>query len=137
MSARTSYKVDSAAVIIRRCNSSIAGAAWANYNPASVHYHHVNINPLPSLTNQQIQSSLFSSSSNKSTANTKKKLVPRKAALHLTPKARDIFRKLIEATSSEGIKLKYEMSSQHALRMAFKFDLIKDVKKELSFEDEG
>ena len=64
-------------------------------------------------------------------------MIPRKAALHLTPKAREVFRKLIEATSSEGIKLKYEMSSQNALRMAFKFDLIKDVKKELSFNDEG
>ncbi|KAL7448840.1 hypothetical protein ACHAWC_002370 [Mediolabrus comicus] len=64
-------------------------------------------------------------------------MIPRKAALHLTPKARDIFRKLIDATSSEGIILKYEMSSQHALRMAFKFDLVKDAKKELSFDDEG
>eukprot|EP00986_Skeletonema_menzelii_P021411 scaffold34415_cov143-Skeletonema_menzelii.AAC.2 len=64
-------------------------------------------------------------------------MIPRKAALHLTPKAREIFRKLIEATGSEGIKLKYEMSSQHALRMAFKFDLIKDAKTELSFDDEG
>ncbi len=33
--------------------------------------------------------------------------------------------------------LKYEISSQHALRMAFKFDLIKDVKEELSDQDEG
>jgi hypothetical protein len=64
-------------------------------------------------------------------------MVPRKAALVLTPRARDIFRKMISATSSEGIMLKYEISSQHALRMAFKFDLIKDVKEELSDQDEG
>lgn len=138
LSAKTSsYKVNSAAVFTRRCNSSIAGATWTNYNPTGMHHHNRNTNTLPLIENQQLQSSLFSSSSNKPATNTKKKLVPRKAALHLTPKARDIFRKLIEATSSEGIKLKYEMSSQHALRMAFKFDLIKDVEKELSFEDEG
>eukprot|EP00804_Cyclotella_cryptica_P018525 CCRYP_004350-RA/>CCRYP_004350-RA protein AED:0.02 eAED:0.02 QI:145/1/1/1/0.5/0.33/3/3209/227 len=66
-----------------------------------------------------------------------RKMIPRKAALHLTPKARETFRKLIAATKSEGIMLKYEISSQHALRMAFKFDLIKDAKKELTADDEG
>ncbi|KAL9182013.1 hypothetical protein ACHAXT_012356 [Thalassiosira profunda] len=64
-------------------------------------------------------------------------MVPRKAALALTPKAREIFKKMIAATGSEGIMLKYEISSQHALRMAFKFDLIKDAKTELSAQDEG
>lgn len=63
-------------------------------------------------------------------------MIPRKAALHLTPKARETFQKLIAATDSKGIMLRYEISSQHALRMAFKFDLIKDV-KELSADDEG
>ncbi|KAL3827415.1 hypothetical protein ACHAXA_003149 [Cyclostephanos tholiformis] len=67
----------------------------------------------------------------------KSKMIPRKAALALTPKARDIFRKMISATGSEGILLKYEISSQHALRMAFKFDLIKDAKVELTAQDEG
>ena len=66
-----------------------------------------------------------------------RKMIPRKAALHLTPKARETFRKLIAATKSEGVMLKYEISSQHALRMAFKFDLIKDAKKELTWDDEG
>lgn len=33
--------------------------------------------------------------------------------------------------------LKYEISSQNALRMTFKFDLIKDAKKELTAQDEG
>ena len=63
-------------------------------------------------------------------------MIPRKAALHLTPNARTTFQKLIAATNSEGIMLRYEISSQHALRMAFKFDLIKDL-KELSADDEG
>ena len=64
-------------------------------------------------------------------------MIPRKAALILTPKARELFQKIIAATDSEGIMLKYEISSQHALRMAFKFDLIKDAKKELDAQDEG
>jgi hypothetical protein len=68
---------------------------------------------------------------------TTKRRIPRKAALALTPKARTIFKKLITATDSQGILLKYEISSQHALRMAFKFDLIKDASKDLSELDEG
>eukprot|EP00571_Detonula_confervacea_P017737 CAMPEP_0172312416 /NCGR_PEP_ID=MMETSP1058-20130122/17452_1 /TAXON_ID=83371 /ORGANISM="Detonula confervacea, Strain CCMP 353" /LENGTH=132 /DNA_ID=CAMNT_0013025863 /DNA_START=477 /DNA_END=875 /DNA_ORIENTATION=- len=64
-------------------------------------------------------------------------MVPRKAALALTPKARDIFKKIIAATGSEGIMLKYEISSQHSLRMAFKFDLVKDAEKEIGAQDEG
>eukprot|EP00573_Skeletonema_grethae_P011426 CAMPEP_0201709708 /NCGR_PEP_ID=MMETSP0578-20130828/58244_1 /ASSEMBLY_ACC=CAM_ASM_000663 /TAXON_ID=267565 /ORGANISM="Skeletonema grethea, Strain CCMP 1804" /LENGTH=190 /DNA_ID=CAMNT_0048198695 /DNA_START=61 /DNA_END=633 /DNA_ORIENTATION=+ len=119
-----------------RCTSSIAAAPWAGTNYFKRVYHcHTPLNPLLPIAAQQLQSSSFSSSPGKPTK--MKTMIPRKAALHLTPKAREIFRKLIEATSSEGIKLKYEMSSQHALRMAFKFDLIKDVKKELSHEDEG
>ncbi len=119
-----------------RCTSSIAAASWAGTSNCSKHVHHCQtpLNSLLTIEAQQLQSSSFSSSTVKVT---KTRMIPRKAALHLTPKAREIFRKLIEATSSEGIKLKYEMSSQHALRMAFKFDLIKDAKKELSHEDEG
>ena len=64
-------------------------------------------------------------------------IIPRKAALILTPKARELFQKIIAATESDGIMLKYEISSQHALRMAFKFDLIKDAEKELDAQDEG
>ena len=67
----------------------------------------------------------------------KTNMVPRKAAIALTPKAREIFQKLIAATGSEGIMLKYEISSQNALRMTFKFDLIKDATKELTAQDEG
>merc|ERR1719491_1515462 len=63
-------------------------------------------------------------------------IIPRKAALQLTPKAREVFQKLIAVTSSEGIMLKYERSQQ-ALGMVFKLDLIKDVKKELNDRDEG
>ncbi|KAK1738935.1 hypothetical protein QTG54_010251 [Skeletonema marinoi] len=135
LSASKTSKISS--IVIR--NTSSIAAAWAdtNYNSKRVYYCHTPLNPLLTIATQRIQSSSFSSASGKATKNTKNKMIPRKAALQLTPKAREIFRKLIEATSSEGIKLKYEMSSQHALRMAFKFDLIKDVKKELSFEDEG
>ncbi|KAL7541571.1 hypothetical protein ACHAXR_011912 [Thalassiosira sp. AJA248-18] len=79
----------------------------------------------------------FGKYSNSTTTRQKSKMVPRKAALALTPKARDIFRQLIDATGSEGIILKYEISSQHALRMAFRFDLIKDAKTELDDQDEG
>ena len=80
----------------------------------------------------------ISSSGIRSASNAKKtKMMPRKAALGLTPKARDLFQKIIAATSSEGIILKYELSTQHALRMAFKFDLIKDMKTELTAQDEG
>mmetsp|Transcript_4064 Transcript_4064/g.6731 ORF Transcript_4064/g.6731 Transcript_4064/m.6731 type:complete len:224 (-) Transcript_4064:581-1252(-) len=122
-----------------RCTSSIAISSWERTSHSKrVHYYcHAPLHPLPTIAARRLQSSPFSSSSGKPTKNAKKKMIPRKAALHLTPKAREIFRKLIEATGSEGIKLKYEMSSQHALRMAFKFDLIKDAKTELSFDDEG
>lgn len=65
------------------------------------------------------------------------KMIPRKAALKLTPKARELFKKLIAATSAEGIMLKYELSTKEALRMAFKFDLIKDSKAEITEQDEG
>ena len=64
-------------------------------------------------------------------------IIPRKAALKLTPKARELFKKLIAATESEGIMLKYELSTKEALRMAFKFDLIKDSRAELTGQDEG
>ena len=64
-------------------------------------------------------------------------IIPRKAALKLTPKARELFKKLIAVTESEGIMLKYELSTKEALRMAFKFDLIKDSKAEITEQDEG
>ncbi len=73
----------------------------------------------------------------KTTTTTTKTMIPRKAALSLTPKARDVFRRMISATGSVGIVLKYEISSQHALRMAFKFDLVKDANAELTDQDEG
>lgn len=125
-----------------RCASSITcfDATKFNHKNGGLKTKH---DVVVKLCHQQQSTSVssFSSSSKAAAAAAtnlpKKKMIPRKAALHLTPKARDIFRKLIEATSSEGIILKYEMSSQHALRMAFKFDLVKDAKKELSFDDEG
>ena len=119
----TSSKISSTMI---RCTSSIATSSWerTNYSKHMHYYCQTPLNPLPTIATQQLQLSSFSSSSgNPTKKNDKKKMIPRKAALHLTPKAREIFRKLIEGTGSEGIKLKYEMSSQHALRMAFKSDL--------------
>ena len=92
-------------------------------------------------SNNRIHTALSSSSIlNRSTvliSRRQRTIIPRKAALQLTPKARELFKKIIAATDSEGILLKYEISSQHALRMAFKFDLIKDAEKELDVQDEG
>lgn len=44
---------------------------------------------------------------------------------------------MIAATNSAGILLKYEVSAKQAMRMTFKFDLIKDREKELTDQDEG
>ena len=78
---------------------------------------------------------------NKITSMTKKKkniMIPRKAAISITPKARTILKQIINITKSQGILLKYEISSQHALRMAFKFVLIKDISTEINANtDEG
>lgn len=65
-------------------------------------------------------------------------MIPRKAAIAITPKARNILKQIINITKSQGILLKYEISSQHALRMAFKFVLIKDLTTEIDTNtDEG
>jgi hypothetical protein len=72
---------------------------------------------------------------NKTTSMTKKNnniMIPRKAAISITPKARTILKQIINITKSKGILLKYEISSQHALRMAFKFVLIKDISTEIN-----
>lgn len=78
---------------IRCSTSSIAASSWADTN--SKHFRqevkHRDANPvLLTLTAQQQQSSSFSSSSEKST---KQRMIPRKAALHLTPKAREVHRR--------------------------------------------
>lgn len=94
---------------------------------STTHYKQINSRDhIISLNNLQTPNRSFS----------KKLIIPRKAALKLTPKARETFQKLIAATNSQGIMLRYEISSQHALRMAFKFDLIKDL-QELTADDEG
>jgi hypothetical protein len=79
---------------------------------------------------------------NKTTTSMTKKnkniMIPRKAAISITPKARTILKQIINITKSQGILLKYEISSQHALRMAFKFVLIKDISNEININtDEG
>lgn len=107
------------------------------YSARSPSCHHFAVGVSP-LTPSSYNCNYYSSTTIVSTRQPKTtKRIPRKAALALTPKARNIFRQLIAATGSQGIILKYEISSQHALRMAFKFDLIKDASKELSELDEG
>ena len=107
------------------------------YSARSPSCHHFAVGVSP-LTPSSYNCNYYSSTTSVSTRQPKTtKRIPRKAALALTPNARNIFRQLIAATGSQGIILKYEISSQHALRMAFKFDLIKDASKELSELDEG
>jgi len=105
----------------------------------SMHHFHTVSHGGIHISHPQSLSSAGNFNSISSTITTRKmtKMVPRKAALALTPKARDIFKKIIAATGSEGIMLKYEISSQHSLRMAFKFDLVKDAEKEIGAQDEG
>ena len=111
---------------------------WRRASTTSIHkhkhfFHHpTNYRNSPSHQLQLLQQSTTRQFSKKKPI----PRIPRKAALNLTPKARTTFQKLIEATNSQGIILRYQISSQHALRMAFKFDLIKDL-NELSVDDEG
>ena len=118
-----------------RCTSTIPMFCGRNEHPLHHQFHTIS-------SNNRIHTALSSSPIilNRSTillSRRQRTIIPRKAALKLTPKARELFQKIIAATDSEGIILKYEISSQHALRMAFKFDLIKDVEKELDAQDEG
>ena len=119
-----------------RCTiSTIPIFCGKNEHPLHHQFHSISSN------NNRIHTALSSSPIlNRSTvliSIRQRTMIPRKAALQLTPKARELFKKIIAATDSEGILLKYEISSQHALRMAFKFDLIKDAEKELHAQDEG
>lgn len=68
----------------------------------------------------------------------KLKFVPQKAAVALTPKARNFFRALLESTSDEtviGIILNYHQSSTGEPRMVFSFDFVKEG--QLMENDEG
>lgn len=117
-----------------RCTSTIPMFCGSTERPLHHQFHTIS-------SNNRIHTALPSYSIlNRSTvliSIRQRSMIPRKAALKLTPNARELFQKIIAATDSEGIMLKYEISSQHALRMAFKFDLIKDAKKELDAQDEG
>ena len=118
-----------------RCTSTIPIFCGSTERPLHHQFHTISSN------NNRIHTALPSSTIlNRSTALIsirQRTMIPRKAALKLTKDARELFQKIIAATDSEGIMLKYEISSQHALRMAFKFDLIKDAEKELDAQDEG
>jgi len=83
-------------------------------------------------------SSTTSSSLQKKRPRKKLKFVPRKAAVALTPKARNFFRALLENTSDEqvvGIMLNYHQSSTGEPRMVFSFDFCKA--HQLTLQDEG
>lgn len=94
-------------------------------------------------------SSLFSSKSDEegigktdqnttaaSLARSKKKFIPRKAAVQLTEKARVLFQKLLRnQPTKDGILLNYTQSSSGEPRMVFSFSFVS--KNELVDEDEG
>ena len=84
------------------------------------------------------QSPFASSSLQKKRPRKKFKFVPQKAAVALTPKARNFFRALLENTSDDqvvGIMLNYHQSSTGEPRMVFSFDFCK--KNQLMSQDEG
>lgn len=79
-----------------------------------------------------------SSSSQRRRPRRKLKFVPQKAAVALTPKARNFFRALLENTSDDqvvGIMLNYHQSSTGEPRMVFSFDFCKA--NQLTEMDEG
>ena len=97
---------------------------------------------------QQVQSqtpplsSLLSSSpfgnttNNNSNRRKKKRIIPRKAAVELTEKARIIFQKLLDnQPTKEGILLNYTQSATGEPRMVFSFSFVS--KEELDEQDEG
>lgn len=87
------------------------------------------------------KSSPFASNSSPITrtrARRKLKFVPQKAAVALTPKARNFFKALLESTSNPdvvGIMLNYHQSSTGEPRMVFSFDFAKT--NQLTDQDEG
>ena len=87
---------------------------------------------------QQEKNKTTSTTTTSTKKNKKNIMIPRKAAISITPKARTILKQIINITKSHVILLKYVISSQHALRMAFKFVLIKDISTEINTNtDEG
>jgi len=98
--------------------------------------------------NNPVQNKLIKSAKrNLSTTKKKKKFIPPKAILNLTPKARDLFRKLLANVVKKddsnieendntiiGIMLKFKQSSSGEPRMVFQFNFV--AKKDIGDEDE-
>ena len=79
---------------------------------------------------------------NTKASDTKKKtkqrgFVPRKAALNLTPKARQFLKALLENAPNDviGVMLKYQMSTAGQMRMVFAFEFVRE--HQIAKDDEG
>jgi hypothetical protein len=84
------------------------------------------------------KTSPFASAPSPSDRKVKHKFVPRKAAVAMTPEARNFFRALLDNSSNPdvmGILLNYHQSSSGEPRMVFSFDFCKA--EQLSPMDEG
>ena len=58
----------------------------------------------------------------------KKRFIPRKAAVQLTPKAREFFKKLLESDpTKKGILLDYHQASSGEPRMVFSFKFVNNA----------
>ena len=89
--------------------------------------------PLSSLTSS---SPFGNTTNNNSKRRKKKRIIPRKAAVELTEKARIIFQKLLDnQPTKEGILLNYTQSATGEPRMVFSFSFVS--KEELDEQDEG
>lgn len=106
----------------QRVALSVLGAQWGSFSTSP----------------GEKKMSPFASASSPSDRKVKHKFVPRKAAVAMTPKARNYFRALLDHSSSPdivGVLLNYHQSSSGEPRMVFSFDFCKA--EHLSPMDEG
>ena len=90
----------------------------------------------PPLSSLSSPSPFGNTTNNNSKRRKKKRIVPRKAAVELTEKARIIFQKLLDnQPTKEGILLNYTQSATGEPRMVFSFSFVS--KEELDEQDEG
>ena len=90
----------------------------------------------PPLSTLSSSSPFGNTTTNNSNRRKKKRIIPRKAAVELTEKARIIFQKLLDnQPTKEGILLNYTQSATGEPRMVFSFSFVS--KEELDEQDEG
>ena len=90
----------------------------------------------PPLSSLSSPSPFGNTTNNNSKRRKKKRIIPRKAAVELTEKARTIFQKLLDnQPTKEGILLNYTQSATGEPRMVFSFSFVS--KEELDEQDEG